>query len=83
MAQLRSINFTVVRLAVMGGIIVVGIFTSFYTVSTDFDLFKFLKSSDAEKTGDGLRDREERSRVVPPPSSPDSRPPIGLLSAGE
>jgi membrane protease subunit HflK len=35
MAQLRSINFTVVRLAVMGIIVMIGIFTSFYTVSAD------------------------------------------------
>jgi modulator of FtsH protease HflK len=35
MAQLRNINFTVARLAVIGLIIVVGVFTSFYTVSAD------------------------------------------------
>jgi membrane protease subunit HflK len=35
MAQLRSVNFNVVRLAAAGFVIVVGIFTSFYTVSTD------------------------------------------------
>ena len=35
MAPPRSINFTVVRLAVAGIVIVVGIFTSFYTVSAD------------------------------------------------
>lgn len=35
MAQISNINFAVARLAVVGLIIVVGLFTSFYTVSAD------------------------------------------------
>lgn len=78
MAPPRSINFTVVRLAATGIVIVVGIFTSFYTVSadsqavalrfgepiakqsplilsTDPDICKFLKSSDAEDAPEETR----------------------------
>lgn len=35
MAQIRNINFAVARLAVVGIIVVVGLFSSFYTVSAD------------------------------------------------
>jgi len=35
MAQIRNINFAVARLAVVGIIVIVGVFTSFYTVSAD------------------------------------------------
>lgn len=53
MAQLRSINFTVVRLAVAGIVIVVGIFTSFYTVSADSQavVLRFGKPIDTKGPG--------------------------------
>ena len=53
MAQLRNINFTVARLAVIGLIIVVGIFTSFYTVSADSQavVLRFGKPIDAKGPG--------------------------------
>lgn len=54
MAQLRSINFTVVRLAVIGIIIVVGIFTSFYTVSADSQAVVLRFGKPIGTTGPGL-----------------------------
>jgi membrane protease subunit HflK len=55
MTQLRNINFTVVRLAVIGIIIVVGIFTSFYTVSADSQAVVLRFGKPIDTKGPGLR----------------------------
>ncbi len=53
MTNLRSINFTVIRLTAIGIILVVGIFTSFYTVSADSQavVLRFGKPIDTKGQG--------------------------------
>ena len=53
MTNLRSINFTVIRLTALGIILVVGIFTSFYTVSADSQavVLRFGKPIDTKGPG--------------------------------